>query len=230
VHLIWAGRATASMLVDFGSPSEGMLGATGQMMWKKSGKKPSDFLTGLLRKLAGPVADREGMVKSKDNIRTMLTLLISRRIGRVSGGYPPYSGKAFVLSLVVTRQLDLRKKANLEILFSPADKRHALAKVDFARYQDVTKDSLKKGTSVVTDLTSYAGRRNAEPEHLVTSDQEKVGTPLIADLHFPDMAIVGFSDGSVRVMDRKELGLGPKDPIVAGDASKSELLRQLSDD
>ena len=53
---------------------------------------------------------------------------------------------------------------------------------------------------------------------------------LLADLHFPDVAIVAFADGRVEVMDRKALGLGPNDPIVAGDESKSPILRTLSDE
>jgi len=55
-----------------------------------------------------------------------------------------------------------------------------------------------------------------------------VGVPLIADLSFPDLAIVGWSNGNIRTMTRKQLGLGPHDPIVAGEASKSEILRQFS--
>ena len=168
-----------------------------------------------------------GVVISMDNIRSMIIFMIARRTERVSGGYPPYSGKAFILSLVATGQLDRRNAANLEILFSPGDKQLSLKKAGVETYKEISKASLKKGMDV-SKLTSYAGRRNSEPEHLVTSDQERQGTPLIADLSFPDMAIVGFSNGSVKTMTREELGLDLTDPIVVGDASKSKLLKKLS--
>jgi hypothetical protein len=57
----------------------------------------------------------------------------------------------------------------------------------------------------------------------------EAGAPVIADLSFDDVAIVGFTSGQVRAMTRDDLGLGPDDPLVAGDASKSPLLRELGE-
>ena len=64
----------------------------------------------------------------------------------------------------------------------------------------------------------------------ITPEEAKEGAPLIADLSFPDVAIIGFTDGSVRVLTRKDLGLESGDPIIVGASSKSELLKKLSDE
>lgn len=162
---------------------------------------------------------------SKDNIRSILVLLIARRSGAVAGRWPRYSGKNFVLGIVASRDLDIRSAENRELLFSPAGPK---ARPGKRRFEEVTKASLKEA-GAFSALTHYAGRRNANREFLITPDQEAQGTPLLADLHFDGIAIVGFSTGEVRVMDRKALGLGPKDPIICGDDSKSELLQKLSD-
>ena len=39
---------------------------------------------------------------------------------------------------------------------------------------------------------------------------------------------MAFLDGKVRYMNRRDLGLAPTDPIVAGAASKSPVLQALS--
>ncbi len=222
---VWTPARQGLLLTSFGKGGGlGTMSVLGTYR-AESGQAPLAFVEMLAKRMRDmkPV----GVVKSIDNIRSMITLMIARRIGMRVGGYPPYSGKAFILSLVATGDLDRRNASNLEILFSPGDKTLSLAKEGAEIYKDVTKASLKQGMDC-SKLTSYAGRRNSEREYLVTSDQEKVGTALIADLSFPDMAIVGFSDGSVKTMTRKELGLGPDDPIVAGDASNSDLLKKLS--
>ena len=82
----------------------------------------------------------------------------------------------------------------------------------------------------VSKLTSYAGRRNAHREFALTVPDLERGAPLIADLSFPDVAIVGLSNGAVKVMTRADLGLGSEDPIAVGDTSKSPVLRVLSDE
>jgi hypothetical protein len=81
----------------------------------------------------------------------------------------------------------------------------------------------------VRHLTSYVGRRNAEEAYRLTEARPATPQPLFADLHWPDGAIVAFTDHSVRRMSRAELGLGPDDPIVAGESSRSPILRQLSE-
>ena len=73
--------------------------------------------------------------------------------------------------------------------------------------------------------TLHGGLSSLDPEQ-----DAKGPTPLIGDLSCDDGAVVGYSDGSVRFLDREELGLGPDDPIVAGPRSKSPILRRLSSD
>jgi len=241
VQLLWAVANPAPMLVDLGNPRDGFFSKFARDMWSQGGGTPAAFLVELLAKIGDrtkaakkptekPVPKNRFalIVKSKDNIRSMITLMIARRTERTTGGYPPYSGKNFVLSLVATNQLDRRNDQNMEILFSPGDKNLSLEKADKKLYKEINKKALKRGDDFST-LTSYAGRRNADMEFLITPSQEKMGTPMIADLSFPDVAIVGFSNGAVREMTRKELGLEKDDPIAVGDESKSVLLQKLSD-
>lgn len=51
---------------------------------------------------------------------------------------------------------------------------------------------------------------------------------MLADLSFPDVALVAYASGKVVELDRGALGLEPGDPIVVGPASKSAILRCLS--
>jgi hypothetical protein len=229
VSFVWARGSKSSRLVDLGSPKRGFMSVSLARRWKKGGQAPAAFMGSLMGKPSARSLRARQLTLSKDNIKTLITLMLARRIGRVGSGWPAYSGKAFVLYVVATGDLDRRRAENLEILFSPADKAHSLARVGTVRYEDVTKVALKKGTFDLSGLTSYAGRRNAERGMQITSDLLKEGTPIIADLSFDDVAVVGFSSGDVRVLTRKELGLGPKDPIVVGDKAKSEILRVLSD-
>jgi len=229
VGLVWIVGGRVPRLVDVRHPSDGLMTASVRHAWERNRVSPRAFLKEMIDRHDSKknVRAASGVVKSKDNIRTLITLMIGRRTQRVTGSYAHFSGKAFVLSLVAQGELDRRNPTNLEILFSPGDEHRSLKTAGIETYANVTKASLTKGLDV-GGLTSYAGHRNGEAAYLITPDQEKVGTPLIADLSFPDMAIIGFSNGSVRTLTRKELGLGPKDPIVAGEESKSELLRYLS--
>jgi len=182
------------------------------------------------------IQEQSRRTKSKDNVRTMITLMIGRRTAKVSGGYPPYNGKNFVLSLVATGQLDRRNKQNLEVLFSPGDQLYTMEKVDLDRYKDVKKSALKQDADF-HELTSYAGRRNRDPEHLITSDQEKQGTMMICDdddgaLHHSDGIVTGWTNGSTRFMEWEELDmLAPEDPDhpdpFLGDDSENEYLQHM---
>ena len=168
------------------------------------------------------------IVKSSDNISGLLKVFIGTRMVHLP--WPPYSGKRFVLSLATRGALDRRDPKQLVMLFSPGDSTRSLADAGgVAAYEAVTKDSLRDDGPDVSRLTSYVGRRNSEPDRKLTSEQLLAGAPVIADLSFKDIAIVGFTTGEVKVMSREQLGLGPDDPIVAGDASKSAILRVLGE-
>ncbi len=226
VVLVWRG----SLLVDFGGGDEGLLSKLLRRQRAKLGVGVVDFARAL-EKAVGTIRENAAIVWSKDNIRTLLTLMIARRTMKVRAGWPRYSGKRFVLSVLATGDVDRSNPKNLEIFFSPGDKQRSVKKAGGPdAYKGITKQALREGKLPVAHLTSYAGRRNLEREHVVTPAEEKAGTAVIADLSFPDIAIVGFTNGAVRTMTRKQLGLGPEDPIVVGDKSKSELLRSLSSD
>ncbi len=182
------------------------------------------------------IQEQSRKTKSVDNVRSMIILMVARRTGKISGGYPPYNGKNFVLSLVATGQLDRRNPQNLEVLFSPGDQSYNMERVDIERYKDVKKSALKQGADF-HELTSYAGRRNADQEHLVTSDQEKMGTMLICDdddgaLHHSDGLVTGWSNGAARFMEWEEFDmLAPEDPDhpepFLGDDTENEMLQHM---
>jgi prepilin-type N-terminal cleavage/methylation domain-containing protein len=177
--------------------------------------------------------ERSNQTKSKDNIKNMITLMLDRQIER---GWPRYSGKNFVLSLVATGQLDRRNSQNLEILFSPGDVLYKLNVTDHDRYQDVTKEALKAGTDF-HEMTSYAGRRNGDREYLITPDQMQMGTIIMCDdddgpLHHPGGLCVGYTNGSVKFMEWEDLDMiKPDDPDAPdeflGDASSHPDLQRI---
>ncbi len=78
-------------------------------------------------------------------------------------------------------------------------------------------------------LTSYAGRRNDEKEHILSSAEQMANAPIIADLSFPGGLVLGYCGGAARWVSAEELGLPPDQPIVVGDASPIEMLKHLSD-
>jgi prepilin-type N-terminal cleavage/methylation domain-containing protein len=182
--------------------------------------------------------ERSRQTKSKDNVKNMVTMMLGRRTQKTTGGWPPYSGKNFVLSLVATRQIDIRNPQNLETLFSPGDAVFTLERTDKDRYKDVTKDALKNGTDF-HELTSYAGRRNGpnDREYLITPDQEKIGTIIICDddegpLHHPDGIVAGYTNAAVRFLEWEELDMLPPEDAdnpdeFLGDAASHPMLQAM---
>ena len=95
-----------------------------------------------------------------------------------------------------------------------------------AAYAALTPEALT--TQRFANLTTYAGRRNAAKDLAITPQSPPATTALFADLSFDGGALVAFLDGKVKYLNRKDLGLAPTDPLVAGPASKSPLLQPLS--
>ena len=163
-----------------------------------------------------------------DNLRSIVVLMISRRTRPDGYGYPAFSGKNFILSLVATGQLDRRNPTNLEVLWPPSQLSKFRALPDDA-YAAVTKESL--GERRFAHLTGYVGRRNADEDARIIVQNEKLGTPLVADVSQPDGVIIGWSNGAVRLHDWEELGMEPPDgPVVVGLKSEHPILRLLSDE
>jgi hypothetical protein len=179
------------------------------------------------------VSEKARQTESINNVRNMLDLMIMRKIKK---GWQPFNGKNFVLYLVAAGEIDVRDPKNLETFFSPGDVLYTLDKVGVDRYREITLPSLKHGD--FHGLTSYAGRRNAERDYLITPDAESQGVPVISDdddgpLHHRDGLIVGYSNRSVRLMEWEELGIGrpadARDPEpFLGDSAAAENLRALS--
>jgi hypothetical protein len=165
-----------------------------------------------------------GLESSREQMRYLLKLFLSTPRSAPGAPWPALDGKNFLLWIVAVDQLDRTTDGTLRQLFSPADRQCVYP--GLAAYAAVTHESLR--TTRHPRLTSYAGRRNAQREHSITAAELAEGAALIADLSFHDGALIGYSDGSVRWLTRRELCLGPHDPIVAGDASRSPLLRRLS--
>lgn len=164
------------------------------------------------------IAERSDVIKSKDNVRTMITLMLARRWS--DDPWPALGGRNSILSAVVRGQLDHRNPQNLEVLFPPSMDED-LSRLDRSEYAKLTKELL--ATQRFPHLTGYAGP-GERPSDL------RGPVPLIGDLTYDDGAIIGYSDGSVRWLDREELGLAVDDPIRCGPQSKSPILRMLSDE
>jgi hypothetical protein len=178
-----------------------------------------------IEELLAPSVRKRNVALSTNNLRFLADLMIARSIKR---GWPLLSGKRFVLSAVASGDVDVRDVGSLEVFWSPADRTFDRTRLSKLPYSEVTKAKLDEGIDV-GGLTSYAGRRNSEEAYRLTTERLAEGVPVLADLHFPDGAIVAFSDRRVEFMTRGQLGLGADDPIVAGDGSKSPILRQLAE-
>ena len=176
------------------------------------------------RGLADEVERRNAIQQSTSHLRQLATILSELA---VTGRWPPFGGKRFLLSLVANGVLYYESTLARALLFSPGDESRDPEHVPLARWQEVTTDALRAGKDF-GDLTSYCGRRNDERAYQITPEVQSQVGPILADLHSPDVAIVAFSDGTARVMTREELGLEPDDPLVAGEASRSPILRALS--
>jgi prepilin-type N-terminal cleavage/methylation domain-containing protein len=179
------------------------------------------------------VLESSRQTQSINNVRNMLDLMINRQVKK---GWPIYSGKNFVLSLVAYGEIDRRNKQNLEVFFSPGDRHFELQRVDPERYGEINSTSLKNGD--FHELTSYAGRRNAEKDYRITADAEARGVAIISDddegaVHHPSGLILGYTNRNVRLMEWEELGISPPadkdspEPFL-GDSAATDELRALS--
>ena len=177
----------------------------------------------------GPRLAREhsDIVRSKDNIRSLLILHVARGTQASDGPRPRLHGKNFILSLVATDALDRRNPKDLDMLWPPS--MPGLEALDIAAYDAVTLDSLR--TRRFPHLTGYAGPRQGVDPHAVTAKQEGQGTPLIADLTLSGGIIIGWSNGTVTYLELDEgEPTHPDGRLVVGPQAKNDVLRMLSDE
>ena len=176
-----------------------------------------------------PTPPSDARKASMKNVSDMIRLYQAHGAG-LSKPWPKYNGKRFILWLVATNTIDRASPDALAILFSAGDRTRGVEKAGGpAAYQRVTLDSLRSESADLGGLTSYLGRRNGEKAHMLTAAELERGAPIIADLSFPDGAIVGFTGGAVKWMTREDLGIAPGQPIAPGEASPSEILRAFAD-
>jgi len=166
---------------------------------------------------------------SEDRVAGLLGYYIAAGCGKTRP-WPAERGKAFILWLVATNQLNRHDPRSLRTLFSPGHGSSSLEAAGGVRaYAHLTQESLRDGTVDLAALTSFLGRRAGAWDASVAVHHDG-GVALIADLTFADVAIIGYSNGQARILDRAALGLGPSDPLVAGEDSKSPLLREFAND
>jgi hypothetical protein len=216
----------ALRVVDVGTPAD-TLGASLQEAWREghAGKDPLAFL----EETYLPQVRARRRATSLAHLRLIVQMLRQHALQHDDPPWPPCSGKAFVLWLVPSGDVGLKEPSSLDMLFSPEDPARAADFVATARWSGLTRQVLEAGTGLDA-LTSYVGRRNAAADARLPDDALQKATPIVADLHFGDVALVGWSDGHVAAVDRAGLGLAAGDPLVAGPASKSPLLRLLGGD
>jgi hypothetical protein len=180
------------------------------------------------------VQEKARQAESMNNVRNLAILLAERSMRK---GFPPFNGKNFVLSLAAYHVIDTRNHGNLEVFFSPGDMLYGLWRTNRARYAEVTVQALRAGEDF-HELTSYAGRRNADRDYMITPDALQLDVPMICDdddgaLHHRDGLVVGYTSGAVRFVPWEQLGMSPQgdpndpEPFL-GDDAQVEALRALS--
>ena len=182
------------------------------------------------------IQERSRRTKSSDNVRSMLMYFVDNRSS--GKGWPGFNGKNFTLWLVARDLIDRRNPQNLEVLFSPGDNHYKLDDIGAKPYADVTLEALRTEGHDFKALTSYAGRRNKEKGHIISSSDESMGTLVLCDdddgpLHHKDGMIWGMSNGSARFVPFDEMGISkpnnPDEPEgLLGENSPNESLKHMS--
>ena len=184
------------------------------------------------------IQEKAKRTKSVDNVKTLIQFYINAEVG-LRRPWPGFNGKNFVLWLVATNQIDKRNKQNLEVLFSPGDTFYTLESAGEKAYDAVTLPTIaQEGHDDFKKLTSYAGRRNKEREHLLTSSELEKGALILCDdddgpLHHSKGLVCGYSGGASRFMEWSDLGISPpqdeKNPEgLLGDTSANDSLKHMS--
>ena len=189
-------------------------------------------LAGMVTVIVPTIQEKGRQTDSLNNVRNLALLLTGEKSDR---GWPPYNGKGFVLSLVPAGHIDARNKDNMRVFFSKGDATLRFDLVDPEQYREISFQALKQGSADFNELTSYAGRRNAEPEYRITPDKESMVVPIICDddygnLHHPRGMVMAFTDGSTRFVQWRDLDMAPPeevdgevDPFLADDAPVDKL-------
>ena len=183
------------------------------------------------------IREKGKRTKSTDNVRTMILYYTGSGAG-LEHSWPGYNGKDFVLWLVATNKISRDDDKQLGILFSPGDENYTFEKAGGrVPYKDLTKATLGTGNQNLLQLTSYAGRRNKEKEHILSAAEQQRNAIIISDdddgdLHHKDGLITGYVGGAASFVEWSDLNMAPpdaKDPKgMLGDNSPNEDLKHLS--
>lgn len=179
------------------------------------------------------VQEKGRRTKSQDNLRSLATFMIDKTTEKGWKAFP-YSGKNFTLSPVALGMLDRRNPDNLGILFSPGDNEYGLEFIEVERYKQVTTKALKRGNEGFEQLTSYAGRRNADKDYRIGADDMARGVMIMADdddgeIHHKAGFVAVYTTGRVTFHEWSDFDLiepdNPKepDPWLGEDAKHDDL-------
>lgn len=173
-------------------------------------------LMGMVAVVVPHIQRKTRRTMSLNNVRNLALLLSDRS---VDYGWPGLDGKSFTLSLVAHGLIDIRNPDNLNVLFSPGDVWYTREKTPTQLYREVTPKALRNGSDFHS-LTSYAGRRNATPGHLITPNLLRQNVPILGDdddgpVHDPEGLVLGFSDGSARFLRWDDLEMAAPDDMDA---------------
>jgi prepilin-type N-terminal cleavage/methylation domain-containing protein len=193
-------------------------------------------LMGMVAVVVPHVQEQARRAQCTHHVRQLANLYAARATGRPA--WPLFDGKRFVLAAVASGWVDATNPQNLEVFFCPGDVIHTLEEADLAVYRGLTPAGL--AAIDPRPLTSYAGRRNQDPDHRVTAARLKAGAPLFCDdddgaLHHTDGLVVGYANGQARFVTYAELGMAPpedeNDPRpFLGDAATAPALQGLASD
>jgi prepilin-type N-terminal cleavage/methylation domain-containing protein len=184
------------------------------------------------------IQEKAKQAKSIDNVGSLIKLYIAKDIGTAKP-WPGLNGKNFVLWAVASNAISYKKNAdNLNILFSPGDTFLRFDSVTPKDYEPVTLPTLKaEGRDDFHKLTSYAGRRNKEREHILTPAELDAGALIICDdddgpPHHAGGMVLGYTNGSAKYVEWADLGVQEPDERDAqgllGDNAANESLKHMS--
>ncbi len=183
------------------------------------------------------IREKGKRTKSIDNVRTMLLYYTGSGAG-LERSWPGYNGKDFVLWLVATNKISKEDDKQLAILFSPGDEDYTFEKTGGRpAYKDLTKAMLGTGNQNLLQLTSYAGRRNKEREHILNAAEQQRNAICVCDdddgaLHHKDGIVCGYVGGAAQFIEWSDLNMSPPDTVepkgMLGDNSPNEDLKHMS--
>lgn len=160
------------------------------------------------------IQEKAKQTKSTDNVRSMIQMYLGAGAG-VSKPWPAFNGKNFVLWLVATNKISKESTEQLSILFSPGDPGRNLDSVGRKAFEPVTLEALRsEGNTDFLNLTSYAGRRNKDKGHQLTSSELEKSALIICDdddgaLHHSKGLVMGYSSGAAKFADWSDLEISP---------------------